>query len=223
MFITFKLYITSFLRKNSRINFIFKIKNNSRILDVGCGNNSPFITKTIKPNCAYHGIDIHDYNQNSKFMADKYIIAKRNNFHNTIGKLPSYYDYIICNHNLEHVDNRKKTLLAMLKVLKKNGSIYLAFPSDITTTLPSRKPILNYYDDITHKGKPPNFDEIINTLHSNGFSLTYSMQYYQPKLLFLIGFALEPISRFLNVNLTGTWVYNGFESIIIAKKTNSVL
>lgn len=212
------LYLKAFLRPHAKIYFILKIDHFSSILDVGCGNNSPLITKLLKPQCYYTGIDIHDYNQASINCADEYIIFKKESFHNGISTLPLKYDIVICNHNIEHVNNRKKTLISIFSKIKDNGQIYLAFPSKKTINLPSRKPILNYFDDDTHKGKPPDFFYLIKLLKKNNFEIIYSTENYQPFFLYFIGFLLEPISRILNRNLLGTWVYHGFESIIIAKK-----
>ena len=78
------------------------------ILDVGCGNNSPFHTKTVLPNCNYYGIDICDHNQTKPLLADLYIITTPDNFSFEISKYSNHFDAVISNHNLEHCDDRKK-------------------------------------------------------------------------------------------------------------------
>jgi SAM-dependent methyltransferase len=212
------LKLMSILRPNAKIDFIHKIKKNSSILDVGCGNDSPYITKLIQPHCFYTGIDIHDYNQNEKITADQYVIVNSNDFSDEIINLSSDFDVVISNHNLEHVVDPDKTLFAMLTKIKRNGYIFLAFPTEDSINFPSRYPTLNFYDDATHKYIPPSFDKVIDTIKDKGFEIEFSKKKYQPKLLFMIGLFLEPLSALLKKNLTGTWVYYGFESIIIAKK-----
>lgn len=39
-----------------------------------------------------------------------------------------YFDYIIINHVLEHIENEKKAMTELLRVLKKGGKIILSFP-----------------------------------------------------------------------------------------------
>ena len=59
-----KIFILCILKPNGKINFLKKMNQTSTILDVGCGNNSPLITKTILPKSFYVGIDIENHNQN---------------------------------------------------------------------------------------------------------------------------------------------------------------
>ena len=108
-------------------SFIEKIPPKSRILDIGCGNDSPKKVKSILPDCYYIGIDICDYNQNSHFFADEYHIVKKESFNKSINSFKNI-DVIISYHNIEHVDNRKECLRAMKKTLNKNGIMYLVTP-----------------------------------------------------------------------------------------------
>jgi hypothetical protein len=83
--------------------------------------------------------------------------------------------------------------------------------------MPSRKGTLNYLDDSTHIGNPPDYYDIIKTLTQNNFQIIFSKKNYHPKIMGLIGRILEPLSIAKNKVMTGTWEYHGFESIIIAK------
>jgi SAM-dependent methyltransferase len=206
------------LRKKGKISFLLNQDENCSILDVGCGNNSPYLIKSILPNCKYTGIDVGDYNQKKLNLADKYILTTPVNFPKSILSLGCKFDVIISSHNLEHCDDRSATLLAMLKVLKPGGSLYISFPSERTTNFPKRKGTLNYYDDETHRDLPPNFNELVEQIISNDFKIEFSVKSYQPTLLRIIGFAFEPLSRIKNTVFLGTWEFYGFESIIWAKK-----
>jgi hypothetical protein len=108
----------------------------------------------------------------------------------------------------------------MLEALIVGGSIFLAFPCELSTSFPKRGGTLNYFDDSTHKFNPPNYDSILLTLKKFEFEVVYSNKNYMPKLLWFVGFLAEPLSKFKNQNMVGTWEYWGFESIIIAKKTD---
>lgn len=209
-----------FLRKNGKTDFLSKLSVNSSILDVGCGNNSPFLTKQILPNCNYTGIDIGDYNQTKPLLADKYIVTTPQDFSTEIKKLSASFDAVISSHNLEHCDDRKSTLEAMLSALKIGGMLFLSFPCEQSINFPKRGGTLNYYDDSTHKFSPPNFIETINSIKDKGFEIEYAERNYSPVILRLIGFVCEPLSKIRNRNMTGTWEYYGFESIIIAKRLN---
>jgi SAM-dependent methyltransferase len=210
--------IKKFLRKKGKTDFLSKLNSNSRILDVGCGNNSPFRTKQILPNCNYTGIDIGDYNQSKPILADNYILTTPQNFYNEIRKLSESFDAVISCHNLEHCDDRESTLEAMLNALKMNGRIFLSFPCEKSVKFPKRRGTLNYYDDSTHKLLPPNFMETLSSIKAKGFEIEYAERNYSPILLRLIGLVCEPLSKIKNRNMIGTWEYYGFESIIVAKK-----
>jgi SAM-dependent methyltransferase len=209
------------IRPNGKIDFLSSLPSAALILDVGCGNNSPYRVKKILPQSIYTGIDVGDYNQTENNNADRYIITSPENFSSEISKFSDEFDAVISSHNLEHCDHRDETLEAMLRALKVGGKLFLSFPCEQSTLFPKRGGTLNYFDDPTHKFNPPKFDALISTLKKYEFEVVYSNNNYQPTLLWLVGLFLEPFSRIKNKNLIGTWEYYGFESIIIAKKTQT--
>ncbi|MDA0731117.1 MAG: class I SAM-dependent methyltransferase [Proteobacteria bacterium] len=213
-----KQFVSLLLRRNGKVHFLSRLKETSHILDVGCGNNSPYRIKKILPKCNYTGIDIGDYNQTKPIIADKYIITTPNEFHLEINKFSESFDAVVSSHNLEHCNDRVSTLMAMLNAVKKNGLIYLSFPCEQSTTFPKRKGTLNYFDDPTHLFFPPNFRDVINVIEANNFSITFCRQNYSPIFLKIFGFLVEPISKMRKKVLRGTLEYYGFETIIIAKK-----
>ena len=210
-----------FLRSNGKIKFLISQKKNAQILDVGCGNNSPFIVKSLLPFCNYTGLDIQDYNQNKPNLADNYIITSPENFHKEISNLKTVFDSVLSSHNIEHCNNPNGTLNAMISRLKINGELFLSFPSSKTVDFPSRRGCLNYFDDNTHNSQPPNHEELKEYLLKCGFEIIFSEDGYSPLLLRIIGFILEPISKLRNLVLPGTWEYYRFESIIWAKKISN--
>jgi SAM-dependent methyltransferase len=214
----FKEWMKSLLRKNGKADFLSKLNADSRILDVGCGNNSPFKTKQILPDCIYTGIDIGDYNQTKPLLADCYIISTSQNFSCEIAKFSNVFDAVISSHNLEHCEDRLGTLMAMLDALKIGGKLFLSFPCEQSVDFPKRKGTLNYYDDPTHQLSPPNFNETLTIIRQNRFQIEYAEKNYSSKILGLVGLVLEPLSKVRNEKMIGTWEYFGFESIIIAKK-----
>ena len=211
--------IKKHLKKNGKTDFLSKLDKNSLILDVGCGNNSPFRTKQILPYCIYTGLDVGDYDENKSLHADNFIITNSQNFSNEIAKFSKEFDAVISSHNLEHCENREMTLAAMLESLKINGKIYLSFPCEQSINFPRRGGTLNYYDDPTHKLFPPNFNETLISIKKMGFRIIYAEKNYSPIILKLVGWAFEPLSKIRNKKMFGTWEKYGFESIIIAERT----
>jgi SAM-dependent methyltransferase len=189
------------------------------MLDAGCGNNSPYYIKSKYPDIIYTGIDVGDYNQINPNSADKYIIVEPDKFAEAIASLPQRFDTVISSHNLEHCNDREKTLEALIKVLKNNGYLYLSFPSEKTVNFPGfRRGSLNYYDDPSHKYSPPDYNKTIAALQQNNMEIIFANKSYKPFFMYWIGFFLERKSKKDKEIKNGTWAYWGFETIIWAKK-----
>ena len=212
------------LHKNYKCNFVKCIPPNANVLDVGCGNDSSFFVKRFSPNCYYVGSDISNYNNSDFFLkyADEYHLFKKSLFNKSIKKLGKF-DYIICSHVIEHSESRDDLLQTLFCACKDNGKIYLSFPSIDSMNFPSRRNCLNYYDDPTHVALPPDFDRIIELANKKNYSIEYATKNYKTYSTYLIGLILEPLSKFLNKKLFGTWEYYGFESVIILKKNKELI
>jgi len=219
---SFKVTLKEMVTKlHIKSRFIKTINNKGTVLDVGCGNNSPYRIKRSRPDLYYVGVDVSDYMQSTPNLADEYIISQPDKFHDTILNLGERFDAALSSHNIEHCCDREKTLDAIIKVLKPaGGRLYLSFPSQASVTFPSRVGTLNYYDDKTHTDEPPNFTEIIEKLKASNMKVSFAKNPYKPFFLYLIGLLLEPFSKITRKNLIGraTWAYYGFESVIIAEK-----
>jgi SAM-dependent methyltransferase len=209
------------LHPRRKMAFIFSIPKSAKVLDVGCGNSSPVITMTARPDLRYTGLDVCDYEQEAPAndYSEEYVVVSSENFAAEIMKRQNRYDAVICCHNLEHCTEQEQVLIAMLRALRKNGTIFLAFPCADSVRFPSREGTLNFFDDKTHT-KPPDFPWILNTLSEEGFKITFAQRRYRPWRHFMIGLLLEPISRMKKKVIKGTWSLYGFESIIWAKKTS---
>lgn len=211
-------FIKKFLRPRGKIDFLTLLPKNSFLLDVGCGSNSSRLVKEVLPFCTYTGVDIIDYHQTKPSMADFYVVTTPDNFSNFISTFKNKFDAVISSHNLEHCNDRVEVIENMLNSLKVGGFIYLSFPSDSSINFFSRRGTLNYFDDPTHQGLPPDFNSILSKLEQFNFELIFISKNYKPYLLSIFGFFMEPLSILFSRNMIGTWEYYGFESIIIARK-----
>ena len=211
--------------KYGKNKFFEIIDKHGSLLDVGCGNDSSYYIKTRFPDILYTGIDVEDsgeYYHGMPNLADHYIITSPENFADKILELDNKFDTVISSHNLEHCIDRNKVLLAIAKALKIGGYLYLSFPTEKSIYFPGpRNGSLNYYDDCTHKDVPPNFNETIEKLKSNGMKILFSNRSYKPFFYYFHGMLLEGKSkREKKVYNPATWAYYGFEAIIWAQKAN---
>ena len=218
-----KKCLIKLIRPNNKYDFLFSLSNNSKILDVGCGDHSSTIFKNINTSFEYYGIDIQLYLMNDADIkaAHKLILTTPELFDSEIAVYKNYFDAVICAHNLEHCNDYEKVVDAILGSLKTNGVAYFSFPSEKTIHLPSRKGTLNFYDDDTHKNLI-NYENFISKLKKNNFEIVYTRKNYQPIIPYILGFLYEPIGMILKNQLRkfcSTWAYYGFETVVIAKKT----
>ncbi len=104
-----------------------------KVLDVGCGAAGKSIYFAKQGAKIVYGIDpIATYKKQAELLTKK--MNLQDNFRFVIGSatnMPfdnSYFDTIILNDSMEHVDKPEKVLYECYRVLKKNGMIYINFP-----------------------------------------------------------------------------------------------
>lgn len=175
-----KLFVHRILASKGKQAFIRKIRKGGKVLDLGCGNNSPFLIKSSRPDLEYWGIDVCDYmNEKGKQYADHYILSTPLEFVNAIEGLPVTFDAVISSHNIEHCNDPIGTVNAFCKKIKPGGLLYFAFPSEDSVNFPKREGTLNFYDDNTHIFLP-RYKEMVRNLQNNGLYIEYSKRKYQP-------------------------------------------
>jgi SAM-dependent methyltransferase len=211
------------IKPHGKFSFVnFQIPQQGKVLDVGCGNNSPQKIKKTRPDLYYIGLDIGIYNQKEdmKQWANETILTTPEHFHLAIGKYNNFFDAVISAHNLEHCNKPDETLLEICNCLKINGLLYLSFPCEASVNFPSRKGSLNFHDDKTH-AQPPSWEKTIQLLEDGGLKILKKRRRYRPLIPFIAGLCFEPFSRVFNVPCVGggTWALYGFESVIIAQKS----
>lgn len=123
-----------------------------KLLDIGAGNHSPSKTTALFPGCSYYGVDLNkDYNYDD---ADKKALKgfyEKDLTELKLDDIPDdFFDFIMMAHIIEHLHNGDKVVELLSKKLKKGGYIYIEYPGQKSTTLPSMYGTLNFYDDTTH-------------------------------------------------------------------------
>lgn len=122
------------------------------LLDIGSGNHSASKTKSVFPECTYHGLDLDkEYNNSPEDfkLMDRFYELDLTKLQMDV--IPdNYYDAIIMMHVIEHLHNGDEVVNMLVKKLKPGGYFYIEYPGKKSTKLPSMYGTLNFKDDPTH-------------------------------------------------------------------------
>ena len=196
-----------------------------RILDIGCGNNSPSTTKHWFPGCHYSGADIEQYNNNADDLAAMdafYLLGTDGSGYSSIPD--SSYDFIILHHVVEHMPVPAPILTTICTKLKPGGYIWIAFPSLRSLSLPSAEGTLQFCDDPTHVNVP-DIREISNILLANGVRVVHAGR-SRAFLREMIGVVILPWALFRRMitgklSSKGLWYILGFEDHVFGQRKPS--
>lgn len=209
------------LRAQGKLAFLQSLPPGARVLDVGCGNRSPRDAKILRPDLVYHGLDVADYNQGDASIAyaDSYVVVPPEEFAAALARYEGQMDAVVSSHNIEHCIDPGAVVRGMARALRPGGRLFLAFPCEESVDFPSRKGTLNFFDDPTHR-EVPSWTTVLEQLRGSGLAIELTCRRYRPRLLFTIGWLLEPLGRLASRNVPGsaTWALYGFESIIWAHR-----
>lgn len=212
--------IACLLRRRGKQAFLKSLPPGARVLDVGCGNNSPRDAKMLRPDIVYTGLDVADYNQQDSLQyADAYVLIAPAEFAGAISAHAGTMDAVVSSHNLEHCDDPTAVLRAMATALRPGGRLFLAFPCEASVGFPSRVGCLNFFDDATHRAMP-RWDTVVQTLPANGVTVLYGARRYRPLLLAAAGLLVETLASWSGRNMPAgnTWALYGFESILWGRR-----
>ena len=223
VFTTFKI---SKIRIPYKLSFFKKEfhKREFKVLDVGCGNNSPQITKYWFSKCKYHGLDkeLYNINKNASLIVEKFYsidlekseLAEIND---------ENYDAIIFAHVIEHLKNGHNVIKRLANKLKKGGKIYIEFPSERSLLLPTAVSTLNFYDDESHV-KFYTIKEIIRTIERSNLFIIKAGRRRDPFgiILFFLYLPLQfyTLLKYHKLNAKGLWDICGFANFVYAEKKN---
>lgn len=123
-----------------------------RLLDIGAGNHSATKLKSVFPQCEYHGVDMQkDYNNSEEDFNVMSAFYEMDLTKLDFGSIPNdYFDGIWMVHVIEHLYNGDEVIKLLLPKLKNGGYMYIEYPGQKSTTLPSMPGTLNFKDDPTH-------------------------------------------------------------------------
>jgi SAM-dependent methyltransferase len=195
-----------------------------RILDVGCGNNSPTITKYWFPKSNYSGADIQRYNNSDQDIAsidNFYLLGMDGSGYDAIPDCS--FDLVILHHVLEHTRTPRPILTSICSKLKPGGYLWIAFPSLRSLSLPSGTGTLQFCDDHTHI-YVPDIRETSNILLENGIKILHAGRSRDvPRAL--IGALVLPwalvMRLFTGKMCGGLWYILGFEDHVFGQRKPS--
>ena len=195
-----------------------------RILDIGCGNHSPSITKRWFPSCHYAGADIQRYNLSGADLAamDEFFeLGADGSGYDAIQA--ASYDLVFLNHVVEHMAEPAPVVAALCTKLKPEGYIWIAFPSLRSLSLPhSVDETLSFCDDPTHV-RVPDVREIANILLANGVNIVHAGR-SREGLLTTLGDTVKLVKRLAVRAFTGRfsgrglWYLLGFEDHVLGRR-----
>lgn len=194
--------------------------NGLRVLDVGCGNHSPAITKLWLPGCAYTGVDVAEYNldaEDRRLMDDFVLVGSDGSGYDALPD--ESFDIAIMSHVIEHMPDPLSVIATICRKLRRGGYIYLSFPSVRSLALPSAVgATLNFCDDVTHI-HIPDVRTVAQTLLDSGFHILRAGRSSDP-VRYVIGAALYPcalVRKAFTGRLygRGLWQFLGFEDMVL--------
>lgn len=134
------------------------------VLDVGCGCDSPTITRRWFPDCEYHGIDISDAGHSARDRAALDVFYQLDLTSSDLRQVPDdHFDAVFFAHVIEHLPNGLSVLDRLCEKVKPGGKLYVEFPSRRSLRLPSGINTLNFFDDPTHV-RFYTLEEVVNRL-----------------------------------------------------------
>jgi hypothetical protein len=214
-----KAFFSSFITKFSFLKQVFGNKP-FRLLDIGAGNHSATKAKTVFPNCEYHGVDMErDYNNTEADLDAMDAFYEMDLTQLDFTPIPeNYFDAIQIAHVIEHLYNGDEVIKGLLPKLKSAGYIYLEYPGEKSTRLPSMHGTLNFKDDPTHV-RVYSVKELTALLETNGCSVLKSG--LRRNMWFMIAMPFRMIKTWAGgKKLQGNifWDVLGFAEFVWARK-----
>jgi len=203
-------------------------KPGAAVLDVGCGNHSPSLTKAYFPTCVYHGIDRDD-----SWNLDPRDVAAMDRFFridldqpDALAVVPDgAYDVVMCSHLLEHLASPEETALQLARKLRPDGLLFLEVPSRRSLRFPRAaqgwfriRGVLNFYDDPTHR-EIVDLGRVGARLRAVGLEVdeTRPRRLWR-RILLLPAYVVAGLILRGYVPATVVWDVTGFAELVVARR-----
>ena len=188
------------------------------LLDIGAGNHSASLAKLWFPACHYAGVDrTRDYGNDAADFAAMDEFYELDLTTLEFGAIPDgAYDALLLAHVIEHLPNGDEVLRRLLPKLKPGGLAYVEFPAQRSTTFPSMRGTLNFYDDETHV-RIYSIDELTKLFTSSGFTVVRATTRRDPLRIALTPLLALRARWMLGYVPGGTfWDLFGFADVVVA-------
>lgn len=190
-----------------------------RLLDVGSGNHSPAKASWLFPRVEYHGLDLDQqgYSPEDRQAMKKFFQLDLSQLdYSTIED--QAYDYINMSHIIEHLSQGEQVLAKLAPKLKSGGYLYIEYPGEKSTRLPSRPGTLNFHDDPTHV-RVYSIPLITRVLREQGFEIIDSGQRKSWAYILAMPWQiLKYKARGQSVPGPIFWDWMGFAEFVFARK-----
>lgn len=201
-----------------------KLPPAAHILDIGCGNGSPSLTRRWFPDSYYAGADVQRYNltaADDAAMNEFFPLGADGSGYDAIPG--DSFDFVILNHVVEHMTDPAPILAALCAKLKPGGYIWIAFPSLRSLALPSSvDETLQFCDDPTHI-YVPDLRQIANILLRNDVKVLHagrSSEGFFTTLADLLKFGKRLLKKLFTGRFSGRgmWYLLGFEDHVFGQR-----
>lgn len=209
---------------SKHFNLKQKPRNGKKVLDVGMGFGFDLITKYRE------GYDCFGFDNDRFRVAKTRNMFKKNGVHaklkvGTATRIPfgrNMFDEVICHHVIEHVQDDRKILREIYRVMKKGGTLYLRTPNvhNLHTKFHMKIKSKNPYTDRTHVREYSKSD-LVKLVKEAGFKVTSTRQsgFFPPVglKLFMIADHYLPLSQAMK-HAGKKFPKHAAEIVLVAKK-----
>lgn len=198
----------------------------TRVLDVGCGNHSPSLTKKYFPDCVYYGLDRGDWNNDATDLRamNEFIHSDLESPHGLDVVQDGAFDVVICSHVLEHIAEPERIAKELASKLKRSGVMYVETPSESSLRLPRAadgwmgiRGCLNFYDDSTHKALV-DLRALARGLRADGFLVSrVQKRFLWRRVLLLPAYAAAGLVTRGYIPSSVVWDVTGFAEYVMVR------
>lgn len=108
------------------LNLIERYSGKGKLLDIGCGKGE-FLSVASKR--GWEGYGLEPSEKFAKFASDKYGLKVKVSSLDAAGYPDDFFDVVTLNMALEHIDEPKKHLIEIKKILKNRGLLFIEVPN----------------------------------------------------------------------------------------------